>query len=110
MGGVEVDVEKDMAYTDWWANLYIDLKKGRQFLSGDQAMQYMRFRHDEEGDIGRVRRQQQVFVAIAQRIKSPAMIPLSPRLLQAFVQHTQTNLSVSELITLGLFAARLHTA
>src|SRR2546428_7269727 len=110
MGGVEVDVEKDMAYTDWWANLYIDLKKGRQLLSGDQAMQYMRFRHDDEGDIGRVRRQQQVFLAIAQRIKSPAMILLSPRLLQAFVQHTQTNLSVSELITLGVFAARLHTA
>ena len=115
MGGVEVDVEKDMTYTDWWANLYIDLKKGRQLLSGDQAMQYMRFRHDEEGDIGRVRRQQQVFLAISQKMRSPAMILSSPRLLQAFVQHTQTNLSVSELITLGVFAARLripdiHTA
>src|SRR3989441_3302496 len=110
MGGVEVDVEKDMTYTDWWANLTIDLKKGRQLLSGDQAVQYIRFRHDEEGDLGRVRRQQQVFLAIAAKIQSPAMILSSPRLLQAFVQHTQTNLSVSELITLGLFAARLHTA
>src|SRR3989442_9568252 len=110
MGGVEVDVEKDMAYTDWWATLSMNLQKGRQVLSGDHAMQYLRFRHDEEGDIGPLRRQQQVFLAIAQRIKSPAMILSSPRLLQAFVQHTQTNLSVSELITLGVFAARLHTA
>lgn len=110
IGGIEVDVEKDMQYTDWWGALDIDLKKGRQVLSGDQAMQYMRFRNDKEGDIGRVRRQQQVLLAIVHTLKSPAMVLAAPRVLQAFVQHTQTNLSVSELITLGLFAARLSAA
>src|SRR2546422_10424006 len=109
IGGIEVDVEKDMKYTDRWADLHIDLTKGRQVLSGDQAMQYMRFRHDDEGDIGRVRRQQQVFLALVGKLKSPAALLSSPKLLQAFVHHTQTNLSVSELISLGLFARGLHT-
>lgn len=108
IGGIEVDVEKDMQYTDTWADLHINLTKGRQVLSGDQAMQYMRFRHDEEGDIGRVRRQQQVFLALVSKLRSPAMLLSSPKLLLAFVRHTQTNLSVSELITLGVFARRLH--
>lgn len=115
LGGVEIDVEKDMKYTDHWASLYIDLKKGRQWLDGDEAMQYIRFRHDALGDIGRVERQQKVLMAILQKLTSPSTVLRAPRLLRALVERTQTNLTMRELLTLGLFAARLsapdiHTA
>ena len=50
IGGIELDVEKDMKYTDRWAGLFIDLKKGRQHLNGRQAMGYVRFRHDALAD------------------------------------------------------------
>jgi len=115
LGGIEIDVEKDMKYTDTWAGLHIDLKKGRQMLTGEQAMGYVRFRNDLEGDIGRVRRQQQVLLTILQKLKTPGTILSAPRLLQAFMQNTQTNLSAEELLTLGLFtrglgAADIHTA
>lgn len=110
LGGIEIDVEKDMKYTDTWADLYIDLKKGRQVLSGEQAMQYVRFRNDTEGDIGRVRRQQKVLLTILQQLKTPAAVLSAPRLLQAFMQNTQTNLSAGELIAIGLFATRLGAA
>ena len=34
--------------------------KGHHRLNGKELLGYARFRHDEEGDFGRVRRQQQV--------------------------------------------------
>lgn len=110
IGGIEVDVERDMKYTDQWAGLYIDLKKGRQVLTGEQAMHYVRFRRDELGDIGRVARQQKLLLVLFDKLKSPSTVFSTPALLRAFVENTQTNLSMTELITLGMFTARLEGA
>lgn len=108
IGGIEVDVEKDMKYDDNWADLHIDLKKGRQILNGEQATHYIRFRKDNQGDIGRVGRQQKLLLAVFDKLKSPATVLSAPALLRAFAENTQTNLSMTELITLGMFAARLE--
>lgn len=107
IGGVEIDVEKDMRYTDNWAGLHINLKKGLQVLDGDQAEGYIRFRHDALGDIGRVERQQKVLLAIAAKLRSPAMLVRTPQLIRAFTENTQTNLTLKELMALGLFALRV---
>ena len=40
LGGVVVDVPKDMKYQDDSQHLYINLKAGRQRLDGDKAMQF----------------------------------------------------------------------
>lgn len=109
IGGVEIDVEKDMKYTDRWAGLYINLKQGRQVLSGQQAMHYIRFRHDALGDIARVARQQKALLALFTKLKSPSTMLSAPSLLRAFTENTQTNLSMTELITLGVFASRLES-
>lgn len=115
IGGVEIDVEKDMKYTDQWGDLYIDLKIGRQVLDGQRAMHYIQFRHDDFGDIGRIGRQQKMLMALFQKVKSPATVLHAPQLLRAFAENTQTNLSMKEMITLGTFGLRLsstdiHTA
>lgn len=110
IGGVEIDVEKDMKYTDRWAGLYINLRKGRQVLSGEQAMHYARFRHDALGDISRVERQQKLLLALFHELQSPATVLAAPQLLRAFTENTQTSLSMTELITLGMFTARLDNA
>jgi len=70
-------------------------------------MGYIRFRHDAMGDITRVGRQQKMLLALFQKVKSPGTILAAPHLLQAFQENTQTNLTMSELMTLGMFAARL---
>ena len=57
VGGVDINVEKRMYYYDPYANFEIDLRPGNQHMDGKTAMQYVRYR-DEEGDIGRIRRQQ----------------------------------------------------
>ena len=106
IGGIDIDVEKDMKYTDSWAGFSINLKKGFQHLDGQQATGYIRFRHDELGDIGRVDRQRKVLVALLTKLKEPSTILAAPQLLQAFAQHTTTNLTSYELMALGIFALR----
>lgn len=106
LGGIEVDVEKDMKYTDSWAGYTIDLKKGRQRLNGEQATGYIRFRHDALGDIGRVERQRQVMHTLLGQLRQPSTVLAAPRLLRAFVENTESNLRPLELLTLGWFALR----
>ena len=65
-GGVEIDAEKDMStYLD------VPISQGRQKMDGHTLLQYARFRMDEEGDFGRVRRQQQVMTAVFSQLKNP---------------------------------------
>jgi polyisoprenyl-teichoic acid--peptidoglycan teichoic acid transferase len=48
VGGIDLDVEKDMHYTSKADNhqFDIDLKKGMLHMDGKTALQYVRFRHD----------------------------------------------------------------
>jgi polyisoprenyl-teichoic acid--peptidoglycan teichoic acid transferase len=101
LGGVQVHVEKDMKYDDNWGQLHVDLKEGDQRLTGKQAEGYMRFRHDGEGDFGRMRRQQQVLRALAQQLKSPATLLHLDEWIDVFTRNVDTNLSRKELMALA---------
>ncbi len=63
LGGVELKVEKDLYWSTPDGTDVIDLQAGKQVLDGDKALQYVRFRADSEGDIGRVKRQQKLVKA-----------------------------------------------
>ncbi|MBE9118393.1 LCP family protein [Lusitaniella coriacea LEGE 07157] len=107
LGGVEVYVPKDMKYTDQTQHLYIDLKEGEQRLDGDKAMQFLRFRYDKYGDIGRVQRQQALIRATIEQALKPSTLVRIPKILKIIQSHIDTNLSVEELVALAGFAA--HT-
>ncbi len=64
LGGVEVDVEKDMDYDDNAGDLHIHLKKGKQVLDGLKSLEYVRYRHDARGDLARIERQQKFLDAL----------------------------------------------
>jgi polyisoprenyl-teichoic acid--peptidoglycan teichoic acid transferase len=64
LGGVTVDVEKNLSFRDRITNTQFSLNKGTQKLNGIQALNYARFRDDWESDFGRNRRQQQVIKAL----------------------------------------------
>lgn len=62
MGGVPMDIEFNMKYTDPYDDppLVINIPKGHQVLDGEHAVQFLRYRHEYlEGDIGRVKAHQQ---------------------------------------------------
>jgi LCP family protein required for cell wall assembly len=98
IGGVAIDVEERMVYTDRRQNLVIDLYPGPQVLSGEQAEQYLRFRHDAAGDIGRIRRQQHFLrAALAQVRQRPVLLRL-PEIIQIAREYVQTDLTSSEIL------------
>ncbi len=101
IGGITVDVEKDMNYDDYWGHLHIHLEKGPQRLNGEQAVGYARFRHDEEGDWGRIRRQHQVVAALVNELKKPAHIMHVDRIAQVIKRNIETDLDVNQLIDLA---------
>ncbi|MDX2096577.1 MAG: LCP family protein [Leptolyngbyaceae cyanobacterium bins.59] len=106
LGGVTVYVPKDIKYQDDSQHLYINLKAGRQHLNGNQTLQLLRFRYDENGDIGRIQRQQMVMRALTEQALNPGTIARLPKILSVIQSHIDTNLSVEELVALVGFAAR----
>ena len=94
LGGVDLYVEADMRYEDPYANLKIDLKKGFQHLNGQEAGQYVRFRHDEMGDIGRVARQQKFLKALATQAIRPGNLIRIPQILAIVRESVQTNMTM----------------
>lgn len=106
LGGVTVYVPRDMYYRDDSQHLYIDLKQGEQHLDGEEALQFLRFRYDEYGDIGRVQRQQTLMRALIEQTLSPKTIARLPQILSIIQSHVDTNLSVEELVSLVGFAAQ----
>jgi polyisoprenyl-teichoic acid--peptidoglycan teichoic acid transferase len=108
LGGVSVYVPKDMKYQDDSQHLYINLKAGQQHLQGDQALQLLRFRHDELGDIGRIQRQQMVLRALIEQTLNPTTLTQLPQILNTVKEHIDTNLTVEELVALVGFGARTN--
>ena len=119
LGGVEVTVEKQMDYDDNYQNLYIHLKPGRQVLNGREAMGYVRFRHDAEGDYARMRRQDQFIRDLVAQVMKPENKENLPRLLGPILSMMKTNLSINDLLALrhvvnvigmrGIYSVQLPT-
>ncbi len=97
MGGLDLYVEKPLKYTDWSAKLQINLPKGQQHLTGDQAIGYLRFRHDGMGDIGRTQRQQWFLRAFINKIKDPKMIVVIPDVISVAKKYVKTDMSLYEM-------------
>ncbi len=109
VGGVNVYVPTDMKYTDHTQGLFIDLKEGQQLLNGDQAEQFVRWRGDNLGDIGRVQRQQILLQALRQRLQSPQMVFKIPQLLRVIENNVDTNLTNRELFSFLSFGMGLNS-
>jgi LCP family protein required for cell wall assembly len=107
LGGVIIDVDKDLYYVDHAGGLTINIKHGWRRLSGEQAEEYLRFRHDNEGDIGRIARQQKFMQALFQTISRPSNLLKSPVVLKLANQYLETDLSLADVMRLANFARML---
>lgn len=108
LGGITVYVPQDMKYQDDSQHLYINLKQGEHHLNGSQAVQFLRFRYDAYGDIGRVQRQQMFLRAMREQALKPATLTRLPQVLSVVQSNLDTNLSVEELIALAGFASQIE--
>ncbi|GAB6100228.1 LCP family protein [Halanaerocella petrolearia] len=101
LGGVEINVEKDLHYVDQAAGLNIDLQAGKQRLTGEQALNYVRFRHDALGDIGRIKRQQKFLQAALKEFLSLKTILKVPKLINKFSKYVATDLELAKMMKLA---------
>src|SRR5699024_1996079 len=90
--GIPRDVEKDMS-----AKIDTELEKGPQRLDGSDLLAYARFRHDTEGDFGRVRRQQQVIDAVKDEAVSFGSIFKLPKIAGTGMGYVNTSMSDGEM-------------
>ncbi|MFV0559682.1 MAG: LCP family protein, partial [Enterococcus sp.] len=94
--GVEIDAEKDLNLDG------VDIKQGEQKMDGHTLLQYARFRKDEEGDFGRVRRQQQTMNAIFSQLKNPLNLIRAPYAAGKAFGYISTDLPSTFFLTNGL--------
>lgn len=78
------------------------IKVGKQHMDGRTLLNYARFRKDDEGDYGRTKRQQQVIQAMMKQVKNPLSLFKGPEALGKVYSLTSTNLSMTEMLDLGL--------
>ncbi len=103
LGPVQVVVEKAMHYRDRSAGLNIDLQPGVNSLDAAQAEEYVRFRHDALGDIGRVERQQWFLRQLASKLKEPQIILKLPALIGFARDNVVTDLTAQDMFKLVSF-------
>ncbi|MDO5783619.1 MAG: LCP family protein [Eubacteriales bacterium] len=114
IGGVEYDVPFDMNYHDESQDLSIEFKAGMQHLDGDQVVEYLRWRHNddgtgyEDGDIGRVNKLQDFLTTVGSAVLSPTNILKIPTIASAVYDNVETDLTTSQILWLGMQGMELN--
>ena len=103
--GVDFDVPEDMDYDDPYQDLHIHFKKGLQHLNGQQAMEVVRFRHNNDNtgyggqqDLGRIGTQQAFLKTVAQKLMKLENVPA---MAETFLKYVKTDLTLGNLIWLA---------
>jgi len=114
LGGIYIDVPKaidDPKYpTDDFRTIKVHFDAGRQLMDGDTALIYSRTRH-ADSDFGRNQRQQQVLMAIFDRIREQGLLTQLTSLdtyTEVLRDYVRTDLSRSEMLQLASVGPRLR--
>ena len=105
MGGVWFDVPRNMNYDDPYQDLHIHQEKGYRLLSGDDAMQVLRYRHDNDmhygypdGDLGRIKTQQAFLSAMVEQLLKLENVTKIRQFIQVFQDNVETDLSFQNIL------------
>lgn len=101
LGGVDFYVPQNMKYTDPAQDLYIDLKKGQQHLDGDKAEQLVRFRQYKNGDIGRIKVQQDFIHAVMEQKLNIKYVGEIGDIYSVLISNLETSMAPEEAIKYG---------
>ncbi len=101
LGGVSINVEKDMYYVDQAGAFKINLHSGQQILDGEKALEYVRFRFDQLGDLGRIQRQQKLINAVIDKSMNLDSIIKIPNIVTSLTEYISTNMSPNKIVSLA---------
>ena len=109
LGGVYFNVPQNMRYSDPIQNLRINLSAGYQLLDGDKSEQLVRFRQYPEGDIKRLRVQQDFIKAVAEQKLNGTIITKLPDLYKSLTKNIKTNFRLSDMTKFAPYLLKLDT-
>ncbi|HHU64222.1 MAG TPA: LCP family protein [Clostridiales bacterium] len=101
MGGLELAVDVPVKLGNR------ELKIGKQKLTGQQVMDYSRWRYTPKGDIDRVERQQRVIMAIFNQLLRLDQLKNIPQIYSLVKEKVYTDLDFTKIATLAFFAKDL---
>lgn len=111
LGGIDIVIERDMYYEDPYARppLHIEFHASTepQTLNGQKALEYVRFREDGRGDIGRIERTQTFFQAVYESVRQRGILSRMPDVIRAIYPHVRTDISLSTALNLATGAPKL---
>jgi polyisoprenyl-teichoic acid--peptidoglycan teichoic acid transferase len=94
MGGVEVDVQDEIPPK-------FEIEDGLQTLNGKQALYYARYRGTPNGDLDRIRHQQQLVAALRSQAFDWNTVKRLPEILKVADRNVQTDLGSTDGVWLG---------
>ncbi|RXT04097.1 LCP family protein [Ammoniphilus sp. CFH 90114] len=103
VGGIHVEVERDMIYNDPTDNTHINLRAGQQQLNGKKALDWVRHRQDDRGeayfssDFDRNQRQKEAIKAIAQELTTWKGLTRIFDVMDTMAKHVETDLSKEQM-------------
>jgi LCP family protein required for cell wall assembly len=114
IGGVLITPSVDVKVEEFGSEFQQYLKAGEQYtLPGSLALSYARDRYTGDSDFGRAARQQQVIMAIIDRITQynqlPTLISKAPTLYASLSSVIRTNMDLSTLIKVGSLMINIPT-
>ena len=106
LGGIYVDVDRRYYYKGLDYEI-IDLQPGYQALMGENALDYVRFRHDGNNGFSRILRQQRFLRAAKEQISKLDAVVKIPSIVDLVAQNVKTDLTTAQVLRLALWGARL---
>ena len=105
IGGVDMDIERDMIYDDDGQNLHINFKGGTKVhLDGQKAEEFFRWRKNNDGtglatgDIGRIENQHKFLQKVVKKCANPLILIRMPKILGAVGSNIETNMGAFSII------------
>lgn len=102
MGGVWYDID----HTVYHNSGRVIAEPGYQKLSGKKFLEFIRSRQYRDGDLQRVRNQQEVLIAAFDQFKKANKLINAPQVMMSVRNNVETNLSVEQIMSLAWFGTQ----
>lgn len=115
IGGIEVcvpyTIHDEQFPTDDYGVETLHIEAGCQHMNGDLALKYVRTRH-ADSDYARARRQQQVLLAVRDKVLQAKMLPTllmrAPQILRSLSGSVETDIPLDEMVALARLALAIN--
>ncbi|MEW8973506.1 MAG: LCP family protein [Tissierellaceae bacterium] len=106
IGGVNIDVPRRMKYDDRTKGkeFHVNLDKGPQTLNGEKAIQFLRWRKNNDGtgypggDVDRIKAQQMFMEEMVKQTLQPKNILKLPTFIDTYFDYVETNIPLSTIL------------